>query len=306
MLKINQDYPGANPKDEHNITFLTNNSILIYPFYEDDGGDYFEFKSYFNICIENTGRSPEKVELVVDYINPHPIDKLTSDILQSLDYGYIKTKDTIKPITGKIVDRRIIYKFSLSHGKHFISSTIFYDFDNLTKFIDNKNYNKYVRIIKETSEKHKLYSFEINNNTPSRKPRILIMAREYPSHSLTNYLIEGIIKKLVIDKDAIERYNWFVIPFVNPDGFERGYSRLVNERFTDMNYDFLHEDNKIGAILKDYFEEFKPSVIFKLYQNRKKNVFYLDSYDKICLNSLKNQIKHYGDIKIIKNVYYHK
>ena len=100
--------------------------------------------------------------------------------------------------------------------------------------------------------------------------------------------------------------NWFVIPFSNPDGFEKGNSRLVGDKFTDMNYNFSHEDNKIGTILKNYFEEFKPSVIFKLYQNRKKNIFELESYDKICINALKNQIKNYGDVKIVKNIYSHK
>ena len=78
------------------------------------------------------------------------------------------------------------------------------------------------------------------------KKKIWIIARQHPGESMAEWMVEGIISRLLDDEDALSRELlnkcvFYIMPNVNPDGSIRGHLRC-NAKGQNLNRDW-HDPN---------------------------------------------------------------
>ena len=83
----------------------------------------------------------------------------------------------------------------------------------------------------------------LNIGQPSEKPPVWIIARQHPGESMAEWLIEGLLSRLLDEEDPIARellseYAFRVVPNMNPDGSVRGNLR-ANAAGKNLNREWL-------------------------------------------------------------------
>jgi hypothetical protein len=91
------------------------------------------------------------------------------------------------------------------------------------------------------------------------KKNIMILALQHAGEDAGGFMAEGIIQFLLSeDKDAVtarKRFNYFIVPMMNPDGIFNGTSRY-NMEMEDLNNIWLNDDKKQPEVtgLKNWAE----------------------------------------------------
>jgi len=86
-------------------------------------------------------------------------------------------------------------------------------------------------------------------NTYNDKPIAVIIGRQHPGETHSNYIIQGLVNTLLQDSALShkyrEEYETWIIPIVNPDGVVTGNYRN-NLQGKDMNRFFFADDDPEG------------------------------------------------------------
>ncbi|MCP5381447.1 MAG: carboxypeptidase family protein [Kordiimonadaceae bacterium] len=82
------------------------------------------------------------------------------------------------------------------------------------------------------------------------KKKIWIFARQHPGESMAEWLVEGVLERLLDDDDALsrgllEKCVFYVMPNVNPDGSIRGHLRC-NAKGQNLNRDWADPDPELS------------------------------------------------------------
>lgn len=87
---------------------------------------------------------------------------------------------------------------------------------------------------------------EASSENESEKKKIWIIARQHPGESMAEWMVEGILERLLDDDDALSRELlnkcvFYIMPNVNPDGSIRGHLRC-NAKGQNLNRDWDEPD----------------------------------------------------------------
>jgi murein tripeptide amidase MpaA len=68
-----------------------------------------------------------------------------------------------------------------------------------------------------------------------------LLARQHPGESVSSYVLEGFLKKIIKEIEFLKKYELIVIPMVNPDGVIYGNFRTNLAGF-DLNRQWRNPD----------------------------------------------------------------
>jgi len=119
----------------------------------------------------------------------------------------------------------------------------------LESVIDRIKTSEFVQIenIAKTREGRKITLVNITDTRvpDDDKTNILIMALQHAGEDAGAYMAEGLINFLISDDDeakkARERFNYMIVPMMNPDGIYNGTSRY-NMQMEDLNNVWLNDE----------------------------------------------------------------
>lgn len=102
------------------------------------------------------------------------------------------------------------------------------------------------------------------------KTKILAWSQMHGNESTTTKALFDLFNYLSTDsatvKEIYNRYTFYCIPILNPDGAE-AYTR-VNANQIDLNRDSFHITQPESKLLRTIFEDFKPDYCFNLHDQR--------------------------------------
>lgn len=128
----------------------------------------------------------------------------------------------------------------------------------------------------------------IRAGNPEAPHSILIRVRAHPWESASNWVLEGIVNRMIGSDDEAkkwrEKYCLYIMPMANKDGVARGMTRF-NVNGMDLNRDWEKESDPILCPEKYAFEKFIESMVM----NKKKPVlafdFHNDDYGSISTSA---------------------
>ena len=146
--------------------------------------------------------------------------------------------------------------FTFQFSQHFIKEPVWiayahpYPTSRLKSVIDNIRASEFVQIenIAKTDQGRNVTLIRITDTQvpDHNKKNILILALQHAGEDAGGYMAEGLINFLVSDdKEAMkarEKFNYIIVPMMNPDGTYNGTSRY-NMQMEDLNSIWLN-DNK--------------------------------------------------------------
>jgi hypothetical protein len=115
---------------------------------------------------------------------------------------------------------------------------------NLRSLIDEFNVSSYNNIFNASSlgmssQNRSIYEIRINNFSYTKDKKVIyIIGRQHPGETAGNWIMDGMIRFLLSDdtraKDFRNKYDFYFVPIMNPDGVFLGNSRYTSTG-TDMN-----------------------------------------------------------------------
>ena len=106
---------------------------------------------------------------------------------------------------------------------------------------------------------------------------IFFIARQHPGETLSSFFLEEVIKSILKDKELLDKFSFYIVPFVNIRGVENGNHRYYNE----IDYNRSWKNAKIKEI--EYIKQ-----QLQLYNI----IYFIDVHnDEI---SMKDYIKYYA------------
>ena len=138
-----------------------------------------------------------------------------------------------------------------------------YPTSRLDNLLDKIGSSEYVKIhqLAKTKEGRDVSMVQITNQgiPAEEKKNIVILALQHAGEDAGGFMAEGIIQFLLSGNDeavlARNRFNYFIVPMMNPDGIFNGTSRY-NMEMEDLNNIWLNDDKKQPEVtgLKNWAE----------------------------------------------------
>ncbi len=143
---------------------------------------------------------------------------------------------------------RMKVKVHMESDSLYIARVEPYRISDLQNLLSGIKENERVKIIPigKTVEGRELQIIQVgNNNSPHR---IFIRARAHPWEAGGNWVVEGIIKKLLDNSEGskgyLKNYTIYILPMANMDGVAKGVSRF-NLNGMDLNRDLTEPANPL-------------------------------------------------------------
>ncbi|WP_166923104.1 M14 family metallopeptidase [Flavobacterium poyangense] len=138
--------------------------------------------------------------------------------------------------------------------------------DHIQPLLDKLNTNNQVKIIGRSVLDKPIYSYEIGTG----ETRIYLWSQMHGNESTTTKALFDFINVLnngsVVAQKMLERFTFYCIPILNPDGAAL-YTR-ENANKVDLNRDSQNLTQPESVILRSVFEQFKPHYCFNLHDQR--------------------------------------
>ena len=181
-----------------------------------------------------------------------------------------------------------------------------YPTSRLHTLIDKIKNSSFVKIeeIAKTMEGRGLMLFRITDNRipADKKLNVLILAAQHAGEDAGAYMAEGIINFLLSDEKeaqtAREKFNYMIVPLMNPDGIFNGTSRY-NMQMEDLNNIWLDDTRAQPEVtgVKNWIESWesngnKLDLFIDLHnhtQFHKYNVFIFEDHSQDSLASIMNK-----------------
>ncbi|MEZ5757879.1 MAG: M14-type cytosolic carboxypeptidase [Emcibacteraceae bacterium] len=126
-----------------------------------------------------------------------------------------------------------------------------YSYDRHQELVSSAATHERVRleVIGESCDGRDLDLLTIGEEGEDKK-KIWIFARQHPGESMAEWLVEGVLDRLLDDDDALsrellEKCVFYVMPNVNPDGSIRGHLRC-NAKGQNLNRDWADPDPELS------------------------------------------------------------
>lgn len=123
-----------------------------------------------------------------------------------------------------------------------------------------------IQVIGNSVQEKSIYSYRVGNGNF----KILLWSQMHGNESTTTKALFDLFNFLDSDVDEVirwkEKFSFYFIPMLNPDGAELYTRENANE--VDLNRDFINLSQPESRLLMNVFNEFKPDFCFNLHDQR--------------------------------------
>lgn len=123
-----------------------------------------------------------------------------------------------------------------------------------------------IQVIGNSVQEKSIYSYRVGNGNF----KILLWSQMHGNESTTTKALFDLFNFLDSDVDEVirwkEKFSFYFIPMLNPDGAELYTRENANE--VDLNRDFINLSQPESQLLMNVFNEFKPDFCFNLHDQR--------------------------------------
>ncbi|RXR31766.1 DUF2817 domain-containing protein [Flavobacterium piscinae] len=123
-----------------------------------------------------------------------------------------------------------------------------------------------IQVIGKSVKGKSIYAYQVGTGNF----KILLWSQMHGNESTTTKALFDLFNFLDSDVEQVknwkERFSFYFIPMLNPDGAEM-YSR-ENANQIDLNRDFIHLSQPESQLLMNVFKDFKPDFCFNLHDQR--------------------------------------
>ena len=134
----------------------------------------------------------------------------------------------------------------------------------LYKYIDGKDLLSNLKILGTSAEARPIYGYRVGKGAN----KILVWSQMHGNESTTTKALIDFWSFLKTDQaeEILKGCTFLMIPQLNPDGSE-AYTRL-NANGVDLNRDFIDLSQPESRLLREIYDDFKPSHCFNLHGQR--------------------------------------
>ena len=218
MIRVDVDFPGANPNKVANIR-RAGDRLVINPFAEESAGPAYTFMLRCRLIVEEPG--PAIVE--IDWDEPNYMHLRTV-----LYYAEVGSSDW-RVLSGSVIgETRCEFRFDQPPGAYEISLLPAYGLGRLERLAGECEGRVAVRVVGRTDETAGVLSFRLGSGK-ERRPVVVAVGRVHPYETAGSYCLEGVIRRYLGDRDyaghLTETFDWIVVPVASPEGVRKGFCR---------------------------------------------------------------------------------
>ncbi|MFC6095858.1 M14 metallopeptidase family protein [Flavobacterium qiangtangense] len=138
--------------------------------------------------------------------------------------------------------------------------------ENILPILNSLNQNDNLKVIGKSVEGKDIHSYIVG----SGKMKMLLWSQMHGNESTTTKALFDLLKllnsKSELAEKLLERFTFYCIPMLNPDG-AKNYTR-VNANEVDLNRDFQTLSQPESQLLRKIHSEFKPDFCYNLHDQR--------------------------------------
>lgn len=260
-IEIIVGFDGSGPQDLKAVKKTGERKYTIYPSYRRiKNGRAEEIPgagSRFSVRIFNSGKTPCKVEIIVDW--------QTESRIVNFDIGHIRHENDAEwtMISGLKDGSKIIYRPNILPGLTHAAQYPEYNTEQCEKWVSSLRGEGLKTLVAGSSRQgRKIWLLKLKSPNPKARP-FFIQARDHAYETAGSYGVEGIVRFLLSSEPQAEyirsKFNFWIMPMTNPDGVALGMSRLTWERGADMNRVNTVPD-RAHDVLKRTIDKCRPQV----------------------------------------------
>jgi len=220
--------------------FSTNGLIQIHLQYDHERGSPNRAAGHIHFSVEARPGS----RLTFDFLNLDNVwNGRPGSVARELN-TVVVSKDGLhwKPVpTDRLPGNRVHLTVVMPGPKLFVARVEPYRLSDLDRFLANLRTNPAVEIslIGQTAQGRDLEMVQVGD--PHAKHRVFIRARAHPWETVGNWVVEGLVERLLKDDEKARHwrhvYCTYILPMANKDGVAAGMTRF-NARGKDLNRDW--------------------------------------------------------------------
>ena len=184
--------------------------------------------------------------------------------------GYLKQAGKYSVIRGRITPGVTCYEFKVPAGESFFGAFPWFSNEDNRQFLDEmrrKSSLCSVRSIGRSGDGREIKCLTIaDKSAPGKKQNAVIIGREHATESSGSFAAVGAAKYLLSGRAPacfLRRYNFHLLPIVNPDGVARGLklTRMGPADKYDMTRGSLTSDDPAIKALREEVMALRPACL---------------------------------------------
>jgi hypothetical protein len=254
-IQISSDFPGGNIV----INKISGDSIWLKPDLSFTKGDWFYW--YFKISSISGKNLTFKFDQNNVFAKYGPAYSLNNDFTWKW-YG-----------ENRIANNSFSFSFSEQDTVAYFSMAFPYTEKNLNEFLGNLKNKELLKTdtLCFSPENRVIEKITIPALSKNTNHKVLITARHHACEMMANYVLEGIIKSLLNDKNLQllrENTEFLIIPFMDKDGVEngeQGKNRIPRDHNRDYDENSVHNSTAALKIFVPEWSQGKLKMALDIY-----------------------------------------
>ncbi len=249
-MRIENRYPGANPRRAGDVEKLGPGRFLIRPWSEDGDGNY---KFCLNVEAVNESGAPEKIALLVDWDDIEYMD--------CRDYVLLGRGEEWRTFQGSVEGMVTTVEVEVPPGEWYLGLHPVYDqeaFEDDRRAAVGAGFSE--RVIGRSREGREVVALFAGEE---RAPAVLLVARFHPYETAGSHCVSAILEMLAGDLAAggplTDKFRFAVVPVTNPDGAASGCCKRSRRGGPDLCHQGADSDDPAGRALAGLLAETEPA-----------------------------------------------
>ncbi len=249
-MRIENRYPGANPRRAGDVEKLGPGRFVIRPWSEDGDGNY---KFCLNVEVVNDSDAPQALSLLIDWDDIEYMD--------CRDYVLLGRGEEWRFFPGSVEGMTTTVELEVPPGEWFLGLHPVYDFE---AFEDDRRAAVEAgfteRAIGKSRGGREVVALSVGEEDA---PAVLLLARFHPYETAGSHCVSAVLEMLGGDLSAggplTDKFRFVVVPMANPDGVAAGCCKRSRRGGPDLCHQGADSDDSAGRALAELLAETKPA-----------------------------------------------
>lgn len=254
MIRIVNDFEGANPADLAAVEAAAPGRVRIRPYSEDGDGNY---KFCLNVKAVNEGPGPAAVTLDIDWDD--------AEYMDCRDYVLVGWGDHWRSVKGRIQGTVTTVDLTVEPGEWYVGLHPVYDLPafeaDRARAVQGGFRHE---VIGHSLAGRELVALSIGAPPEDDVPTMFIVSRYHPYETAGSFCVSGILAMLAetvrAGGAAVDETRFVVVPSPNPDGVAGGLCKRSRPGGPDLCHEGGETDDPAGIALRELLARTAPNV----------------------------------------------